>query len=40
MLEDVNNLINQYEIPNLFGPDDKIIISEKIRMIAKKDGLL
>jgi hypothetical protein len=40
MLEDVNNLINQYEIPNLFGPDDKIIITEKVRMNAKRDGLI
>ena len=38
MLEDVNNLINQYEIPGLFGPDDKIIMSEKVRANAKKEG--
>ena len=38
MLEDVNNLINQYEIPSLFGPDDKIIISERVRINARKEG--
>ena len=38
MLEDVNNLINQYEIPGLFGPDDKILMSEKVRINAKKEG--
>ena len=40
MLEDVNNLINQYEIPSLFGPDDKIIISERVRINARKEGNL
>ena len=38
MLEDVNNLINQYDIPGLFGPDDKILMSEKVRINAKKEG--
>ena len=38
MLEDVNNLINQYEIPGLFGPDDKILMQEKVRINAKKEG--
>ena len=38
MLEDVNNLINQYEIPGLFGADDKILMSEKVRINAKKEG--
>ena len=38
MLNDVNNLINQYDIPGLFGPDDKILMSEKVRINAKKDG--
>ena len=38
MLEDVNNLLNQYEIPGLFGPDDKILMSEKVRINAKKEG--
>ena len=40
MLEDVNNLINQYEIPNLFGADDKIIFTEKMRIVARKEGLM
>lgn len=38
MLEDVNNLINQYEIPGLFGADDKILMNEKVRINAKKEG--
>jgi len=38
MLEDVNNLLNQGEIPNLFGADDKINIVERLRMVAKKEG--
>ena len=38
MLEDVNNLINQYEIPGLFGPDDKILMKEKCKINAKKEG--
>lgn len=38
MLEDVNNLLNQYEIPGLFGPDDRILMTEKVRINAKKEG--
>ena len=38
MLDDVNNLINEYEIPGLFGAEDKILMTEKVRINAKKDG--
>ncbi len=34
-IEDINNLLNTGEIPNIFGPEDKGDICEKIRPIAK-----
>lgn len=38
MLEDINNLLNSGEIPNLFPHDEKLQIIEKLRPVAKKDG--
>ena len=38
ILEDVNNLLNTGEIPNLWAHDEKLEISEKSRNVAKKDG--
>lgn len=38
MLEDVNNMLNSGEIPNLFEADDKINIMENLRNHAKADG--
>jgi dynein heavy chain len=38
MLEDINNLLNSGEIPNLFQPDEKLAIIEKLRPQAKKEG--
>ncbi len=40
ILEDVNNLLNTGEIPNLWAHDEKLDIAEKARLIAKKDGRL
>jgi len=38
ILEDVNNLLNTGEIPNLWAHDEKLEIAEKARLVAKKDG--
>jgi dynein heavy chain len=38
MLEDINNLLNSGEIPNLFPVDEKLQIIEKLRPVAKKEG--
>lgn len=38
VLTDVNNLINQYEIPGIFGKDDKIAICETSRINARNEG--
>ncbi|XP_055336177.1 dynein axonemal heavy chain 7-like isoform X2 [Paramacrobiotus metropolitanus] len=35
-LEDVNNLLNSGEVPNLFAADEKIEISEKMRLIDRQ----
>lgn len=34
-LEDVNNLLNTGEVPNLFAPDEKQTLLEKVRVAAK-----
>ena len=34
-VEDVNNLLNTGEIPNIYAPEDKADIIEKLRPIAK-----
>lgn len=38
MLEDINNLLNAGEIPNLFQADEKLQIVEKLRPVAKREG--
>lgn len=38
MLEDINNLLNSGEIPNLFPPEEKLQIIEKLRPVSKKEG--
>ena len=38
VLADVNNLINQYEIPGIFGKDDKVAIFEACRVNARNEG--
>ena len=38
MLEDINNLLNSGEIPNLFPTDEKLAIVEKLRTLAKREG--
>lgn len=37
-LEDVNNILNTGEVPNLFPPDEKADICEMVRNAAKADG--
>ena len=34
-VEDINNLLNTYEVPNLFPSDEKAELMEKVRPIAK-----
>lgn len=36
MVEDINNLLNSGEVPNLFGADEKIELCDKIRIIDKQ----
>lgn len=36
-LEDINNLLNIGEIPNLYPPDDKESICAEIKELAEKD---
>lgn len=36
MIEDINNLLNSGEIPNLFANDEKIEICDKIRILDKQ----
>lgn len=36
MVEDINNLLNSGEIPNLFVADEKIELCDKIRLIDKQ----
>lgn len=38
-LEDVNNLLNSGEIPNLWLPEDKELINNELREIAAKKGV-
>ena len=38
-LEDINNLLNSGEIPNLFGPDEKVQIIEELTDKAKQAGV-
>lgn len=36
MVEDINNLLNSGEVPNLFMMDEKIEICEKMRVLDKQ----
>lgn len=36
MVEDINNLLNSGEIPNLYAIDEKIELCDKIRIIDKQ----
>lgn len=36
MIEDINNLLNSGEVPNLFMMDEKIEICEKMRALDKQ----
>lgn len=36
MVEDINNLLNSGEVPNLFTADEKVELCEKIRLIDKQ----
>lgn len=36
MLEDINNILNTGEVPNLFGKEDVVDITERVRPLAKK----
>ena len=38
MLEDINNLLNAGDIPNLFPADEKLQILEKLRPLARREG--
>jgi len=38
ILEDVNNLLNSGDIPNVFAMEDFIPLIDKLRIKAKKDG--
>lgn len=33
-LEDVNNMLNSGEVPNIFGADEKAEICEKMRVVS------
>lgn len=36
MVEDINNLLNSGEVPNLYANDEKIEICDKMRMLDKQ----
>lgn len=36
MVEDINNLLNSGEVPNLYATDEKIELCDKIRAIDKQ----
>ena len=37
-VEDINNLLNTYEVPNLFSTEEKAEIMELVRPVAKSEG--
>merc|ERR1719191_2100063 len=37
-VEDINNLLNTGEIPNLFPPDERVQIAEMVRAAARQEG--
>jgi dynein heavy chain, axonemal len=38
VIEDLNNLLNSGDIPNVFSPEDFIPLIDKLRQSAKKEG--
>ena len=38
-LEDINNLLNSGEIPNLFAPEDRAAINDELSDKAKANGV-
>lgn len=38
-LEDINNLLNSGEIPNLFPAEEKVAVCEEIEAKAREDGM-
>jgi dynein heavy chain len=40
VLEDINNMLNTGDIPNLFASEDFIPLIDKIKNNAKRDGKL
>lgn len=39
-MEDINNLLNTYEVPNLFSTEEKAELMELIRPVAKNENKL
>lgn len=39
-LEDVNNILNTGEVPNIFAPDEKQEVVDMMRSVAKQEGTL
>lgn len=39
-LEDVNNILNTGEVPNIFPPDEKAEVCDMMRLVAKQEGIL
>jgi len=37
-LEDVNNILNSGEVPNIFNPEDKVEVCDSVRTAAKDEG--
>jgi dynein heavy chain len=37
-VEDINSLLNTFEVPNLFASDEKAEVLEKMRVAAKAEG--
>eukprot|EP00929_Paragymnodinium_shiwhaense_P104537 TRINITY_DN6904_c0_g1_i1.p1 TRINITY_DN6904_c0_g1~~TRINITY_DN6904_c0_g1_i1.p1 ORF type:complete len:2672 (+),score=812.80 TRINITY_DN6904_c0_g1_i1:23-8017(+) len=37
-VEDLNNLLNSGEVPNLFAPDEKVQVCEMVRAAARQEG--
>jgi dynein heavy chain len=37
-LEDVNNILNSGEVPNIFTPEDKVEVCDSVRAAAKDEG--
>jgi len=37
-LEDVNNILNTGEVPNIFAADEKVEVCDSVRNVAKEEG--